>query len=252
MTRPLVPLLLALALAPGCAPGPDTALPRQGITTGITMAHVATLALGVALGEDTGCADPIVGCTDFPCEQQVELELGPGCPMHLVGDPEGSFTIEVNMIADDRVELDYDDLDIGIGGIPAVSVSTADLDLTIGDEGTLGVDFDSSDVTAFDQGVAGVHQADWHIDVDTNDTLGDITDDVLTLTGDQEEIGTIEVLLFDAEDVVVDPSCNRNPIAGTGTVQEVSSLSPERFNLTFGPDCDGTFDFGNGRKDLGF
>jgi hypothetical protein len=40
--------------------------------------------------------------------------------------------------------------------------------------------------------------------------------------------------------VVVDPSCGTNPIAGSGTITEVSGFIPTIENLAFHTTCDGT------------
>jgi hypothetical protein len=238
--------ILGLWLLGGCIGGPDPTQVELGLRTAVSVAHITSLGLAAAEGLDSGCGDPVTVCGTFPCEQEVTLELDEDCPVPLLGPGDGTITVTVAFSAADTARVDYAAQGVSIGGSPLVAVSAADLEAFRSDEGILYIDYSSSEVDVFDQSIAGIQAADWEVRVDTAGTPEDASDDSLTLSGRQEDIETTNINTFRAESVVVERSCDRNPIAGSGDLSDTGLLSLGSWDVAFHAECDGRADLGSG------
>ena len=84
-------------------------------------------------------------------------------------------------------------------------------------------------------------QSSWTVEVDGAATPEDPSDDIFTISGVDQGVST-QVSQISASGVVIDPSCRKNPIAGTATVQKVSGFSIVNATVRFHQACDGKAD----------
>jgi hypothetical protein len=88
-------------------------------------------------------------------------------------------------------------------------------------------------------------QSAWAVNVDTRGTA-DPSDDVYTVNGSQQGAGSTGEGQVAVTGAVLDPSCRRNPIAGSATVQQVGTGGGlgaiQEDYVTFHSACDGNAD----------
>jgi hypothetical protein len=237
------PLVL---LATGCSTEPDPSTLELGLGRASAVGRVASLGLLAGSGVDAGCGTPAPACDAFPCEVAVTLVLGEACPIPLLGVGEGSILVDVRWAGPDEATVDYDATGVSVLGEPFLTVVAANLHAARdGDE--IRVDFAASDTELFEESIVGVDSTSWEVAIALGGTPADPSDDVFTVEGAQEAIETTDIRTFDATDVVIEPGCPRNPVAGTGRIVDTGGVGLGSWDVSFHPACDGTADFTSGR-----
>jgi hypothetical protein len=96
---------------------------------------------------------------------------------------------------------------------------------------------------------AALTQAAWVVDVDTRGTLADLSDDVITISGGNQDLfgssapapaaGATQVAIAN---VVFPSDCHRNPNTGIAVVQQIGTGGGGLLFLDFHSRCDGRAD----------
>ena len=125
-----------------------------------------------------------------------------------------------------------------------------DGELLVAEMGAVFIDYDIGGTTTVDFASAGIEVSedfsDWGIDVaawdvviDHNDTRGNTHDDLYTINGSGLEVHNLDMRSTALVDVVVDGSCDQNPISGTGTLEEIAGPRSRELTVEFRDVCDG-------------
>lgn len=244
--RRLAPLLFAATLCVGCIQQQVTPV-EVALGSAAPTAHAASCAMAAVAHDVVDCVQLLQECTTYPCDAEVEIEVGGDCPLPLAGDADGAITVTGTWTSADEAtlaasfaEIDVDGRGLAVIEAGAVTVSTAG--------GYTTVNYSDADIVLSDTRDPFVGASAWHVEVDHDGTPEDPADDIYTLDG-------ASVVLVDSKNkdvildgVVLDPACRRNPIAGDGTLISISGARIETYDLSFHDACDGTMDVQKGRN----
>jgi hypothetical protein len=191
-------------------------------------------------GTATGCTMVTTSCTTYPCTTgAVTVTLGTGCPLPLGGTGSGSVTVTGNWSNADTAVLSQTyavafpqtNQALPIVSVSQVSAARSGNLLTIGYTDT-NVVATLAGMAYFDAG--GI----WNIVVDTKGTA-DPSDDVFTMNASRSFSSASYEETSSINNVVLDPSCRQNPIAGTGQDSTLSSTMQTSTSVNFHATCDG-------------
>jgi hypothetical protein len=223
---------------------------EEVLQTAVGAAYASTLAMAAVEGTVASCVDVISGCTTEGCPFRVEIEVGAGCPIPLA-EREGSGLLVVGgvwMSSDTAMMLaTYNELALGptsewfVTEIGAMTVTRtgSDLVVTYAQQGVAVLD-------GYNSASAQLHQHVWVPQVDTANTLEDVTDDTYVVPGarpeagsDADGAGVLQLVITAAE---VTPQCRRNPTAGMAIMQQVEAgknTGTSTTTIGFHDRCDG-------------
>jgi hypothetical protein len=254
----IIMALSSACLAAGCFGGPSADL--TGLATALVAAssigHAASLTVGSMASGGVVCAGRTT-CPSYPCNASTSVTLGPQCPLPLGGvgsgtvvvtsvwSAEGTGTLNETFVGDGVAEGK-----IALSQAEGVSVKDPTMSSTI----TVAYVGQSVSV-AGSQTLAA--QSAWAVSVDTKGTV-DPSDDVYTVNGSTQGAGTSGDGQIAVTGAVFDPSCRRNPVAGTATIQQVGTSGGlggiQEGLVSFHAACDGNVDvagtFGKGSAPL--
>jgi hypothetical protein len=223
---------------PGSNNSDGTKALQSGLAAGVSIGQVSSLAMQ-AIAMATTCAQVATACAGFPCDGAVNVNYGSGCPLPLGGQATGQVHVTGNWSNAMQATLSDTFVAVKAGNKSDVVVDAKSL--TVSKSGqiiTVTYDFQNVNLAS---GVDTVGQSSWTVTIDLNNTPGDPSDDKYTVTGANQGVST-GVSQLSVSNVVVDPSCQKNPVSGTATVQNVSAFNLEDDILNFHSACDGKAD----------
>lgn len=206
--------------------------------TAVPLAYAASLAMAAMAGNDIPCVSVTTSCDNPPCQGEVTVALNDSCvlPLGSVGNGyilvTGTWndTDDANLTAVFQgATIDGQDLMVRQGAFAAV-MSGGVLTMTYADQ----------DVEVTGVNAASISQGAWTAEVDNQGTVLDVSDDVMTIYGAREYVGTSGIATVTLTDVVWSPSCFANPTSGEALVLAVGEGSPSE--LGFHSACDGEVD----------
>ena len=232
---------VVMVLAGGCGiAGADNDLRvlEVSIASAATLGQSSALALEAMSGSGSvQCATVVSGCEAYPCDGEVRIDYGGGCPLPLGGEAVGSTTVTGSWSAEDQATLDFTFTDVRVGDRGSVLASAT----TIGasrSEGITTVEFTGS--SAVTRGaVAVAASSSWDVVVNDSGTPDDPADDSYTIDGTSAAAGGASARAVTVDQALVTPDCRRNPVAGTARVTE-SGLNVRTDEITFLASCEGT------------
>jgi hypothetical protein len=230
------------ACGAGDNPLRETAL---GISTAAAIGRSVQLGLDAVSGAQVaGCVQVTQACSTYPCDGAATLSLGGGCPLPLGGAAAGTVTVmgRFTSSTDATFSATFADVTAGAEAKPialanVTTVSARRSGNTVEVKYTGSTAAARAGLTAASIGAA----SSWTIDVDTRGTP-DPTDDLFTIdsssaSGSAGLGASAKAATLDR--VIVDPSCALNPIAGEGSITEVSGFIPRIDKIAFHAECDG-------------
>jgi hypothetical protein len=244
-TLPLALLCLSLVLPTACE-DPDFSPVEEVLGTAIPTAFAATAAMAAVSEGGFPCVGGGVGCATFPCFQEFIVVMGEECAFPLGDNADGQVGIEGTWTGPDQATLAAVFADLQVDGRSLVILEMALMNASRhGDEIT--VAYVEEDVLALSEGDDGesraeVKQSAWTVNVATNGTPGDTADDVLTISGSKQQVVGEAITQVAVANAVMAPSCRKNPVEGTATIQDVEGVAPDSLTLLFHEECDGKVD----------
>jgi hypothetical protein len=239
-------LLALLVCAAGCSFGTgsaDLSSLEVALVAGSSIGHAASIA-AASMGGATACATVTQACSTDPCSGATSVSLRDACPLPLGGVGSGSVVVGGTWTTpDDATLMMMFGVAIGEDQVAlrqAVGVSVKSTSTSTG-TGTRTVAYAGQDVMV-DSGATLAAQSSWTVSVDDKGTPGDPADDVFTLTGAQQGAGTGQSGQVTLTEVVLDPSCRKNPVSGDAIIQQVGTSSIEQDHVHFHAACDGKAD----------
>ena len=238
---------MGMLLAMGCNPtvSVDVEPVEMSIGAASPAAHTAALAMAAMAGDMAHCARVIEHCAgQYPCEGEVEIELGPACPMPLGAEGHGLVTVHGTWHAEDEATLGASFTNVDVGGRALVVVEASNLvaHWSPRGDGRAWVSFNDSDVEVSAWSGVSVGSSDWHVEIDLAGTPDDPSDDIYVMDGNASIVHNTTVRDISLDHVVIDPACSLNPIAGHGELVDVGILDVTVVDLSFHEHCDGTMD----------
>lgn len=233
----------------GCRPDPVvevTAEPVEEILeTAVGAAYAARQSLdAMESGQVSPCVQVAQGCTNVGCNFDVELDVGPECPMPMTT---GSGVLVVAGVYSDAdtavIGATYTDLHVGDELWFVYEIAT--MVVTRGNDDTLTIAYAQQDVqtvSGVDVASARLAQHAWVVTEDPDGTLN-VSGGVQDASAGEATAGVRQVALAAAE---VSPTCARNPVSGIATMQyahaDGADAATSTTTLSFHPECDGTVD----------
>ena len=233
---------IGLCLVGGCglAGGNNDIRPVEvGLASAVTIGQAAQIALSaMSTSGEVRCATVVTQCADYPCEGEVLITYGSGCPMPLGGEAVGSTTVTGTWSSENQAALDLTFTDVEIDGRGTIVASATTIEASQAD-GVTTLEFTAANAQTRGLGtVAGATT----IDVTVNDsgTPEDPSDDSFTVdtTVAGASAGAANTLRID--EVLISPDCRRNPVAGEASIVEAGVTNIRTDDITFHSSCDGT------------
>ena len=210
------------------------------IAAAVTLGQSASIALEAMSGTgEVQCATVVSACADtYPCEGEVRIDYGAGCPLPLGGEAIGVTTVTGTWMSATEASLDLTFTDVQVGERGGVLASATTIDAERSAEGITTVSYTGSAASA--RGVVSVAAgSSWDVVVDDSGTAGDPSDDVYTIDGSSAVAGGASARAITVDQALVTPDCRRNPVGGTASVTE-SGLNVRTDDITFVASCEGT------------
>jgi hypothetical protein len=237
-------LLLSTMVCAGCFGTGDADLSpiETALVAGSSIGHSASMT-AAAMDAPVACVNVTQPCgAAYPCDCVAAVTLGDACPLPLGGVGNGEVAVSGSWAATDMATLG---MMLGIGVSDGkIAVSQA-LGVKVSTQtGHQLVAYVGQDVSVTN-GATLAAQSSWTVDVDERMTPGDPSDDVYTIDGGQQGIsagGGADVAQVTLTSVLLDPSCRKNPVSGSGIIQQVGTSSLEEVHVAFHAKCDGKAD----------
>jgi hypothetical protein len=216
---------------------------QSGLAAAVSLGQTSSLAMQ-AMTSSTTCASVTTACPTFPCNNgAVTIDYGSGCPLPLGGAATGQVNVSGSWMS--AMSATLSDTFVGVMAGNKSDVVVNAKNLTVSRSGQIiTVSYNLQDVNVA-SGVENFGQSSWTVTVDIGTTPGDPSDDKYTITGGNQGVST-GISQLSVSNVMVDPSCQKNPVSGTATVQNVSAFNLEDDVLTFHSTCDGKADNSTG------
>ncbi len=235
--------LLALA---GCistgGSGIDLKPMEQAISQGSELSLVLFKAMNaISTSAPVACTQVTQACAAFPCANgTVTVTLSSDCPFVLGGVGSGSVSVMGQWSSATSATLSSTFASVKIGTTESVVASTTSVSVS-GDT----VTYTGQNVNV--NGSSEVSsQSSWTL------TQNSPSAGALTIAGSDQAAGGSATGQLTVSDVVLDPSCTKNPVSGTVTIQSVGGLSIQQATVTFHSTCDGKADVGGTQESLTF
>jgi hypothetical protein len=224
---------------------------QSGIAAAVTLGQTSSIAMQGMASSTAVCAAVKTACSaTYPCNGDVTVTYGSGCPLPLGGDASGTVEVTGSWQSQNGATLTDTFVGVQAGSRSTVVVNASDLTVTRSTNAAeVRYTWQNVNVQSGVSTLSG--QSSWTVDIDQNMTPDDPSDDIYHITGaDQGVSGQVEQI--SANGIVVDPSCRKNPIAGSATVQKVSATSIVQATVTFHSACDGKADSNGSSVTLDF
>jgi hypothetical protein len=221
-----------------CSPNSSDIRPLQsGIAAAVSLGQTSTLAMEAIANGVAVCTSVKTACANYPCNGAVTISFGGSCPLPLGGEASGSVDVSGSWQSQDSARLTDTFTSVKVGNRSSVMVNASNLTVTRSTNST-SVRYTWQDVQV-QSGVSTLSgQSSWTVDVDQAMTPGDPSDDIYTITGTDQGVSS-QVSQISASNVVVKPSCRKNPVGGSATIQKVSTVSIVQSTVRFHDACDG-------------
>lgn len=229
---------LSFLMAVGCG-GSQSDLQSLEVAMGAAAAigQSAVLANGAVNGTVT-CAAVNPACTSFPCTTTVTVTLGSGCPVPLGGEGSGTVTVSGTWQSADQATVTSEFAGARVGTRNLVVAQTRSYSVERSGD-TVTASYTGQDVQVRGA-VALAAQSNWTVVVNTAGTPDEPADDTYTINGTQQSAGGTSVAQLNVRNAVLDPTCRRNPVSGSATIQQVSVTRIRQEAVDFQSTCDGT------------
>ena len=220
-------------------------------------AHAASVAMAAMAGDVAKCARVLEHCDGhYPCMGQVEVEIGPECPLPLGGSGEGIVVVEGTWHSphEATVGASFTNVEVGGCGLVLVEASNVLIHWDPYGDGETWVSFSDADVEVSAWRGVLVSSSDFDVVIEHNDTPDDPSDDAYVVDGSSVLVHNTTTRTLDLRHVIMDPACRLNPIAGSGELVEVGLMSVSVVDVTFHDTCDGEVEVhgSHGRETLPF
>ncbi len=248
----LVAVLMAtLVFLPGCRDndrqspsGPISCEVNVGpveeiLGTAVPLAYAATVAMAAMAGNDMPCVAVTMSCASPPCSGSVTVTLDDDCVLPLGSVGNGTIIVSGNWTSDSEAVLTAVYQGVTIGGQDLFVRQGAFAATAEGD--TITMTYADQDVEVMSSTDASIDQSAYTIQVATNGTLANTTDDVMVINGAREYVATSGIGDVALTDVEMSGSCSANPTDGAAMIYEVGTSSPATV-LSFHSTCDGEAD----------
>jgi hypothetical protein len=220
-----------------------------GLTTAASVGRVSALAMDAIKGPATACATVKTACTTYPCTAgAVTIALGSGCPLPLGGTSSGTVNVTGTWQSVDQATLAHTfvNTQVTAQNNKALAVASVTQVSAQRSASAISVKYTGANAVAAASGSAAAIGASdsWTVSVDTKGTA-DPADDVVTVNATSASGGAgigATARVATITDVVLDPSCQLNPISGSADLTEVSGgliPIPTILKIKFHAACDG-------------
>lgn len=255
MKKTLFVSLVALAFTGACGNQDSINEVQYGLTSAAAVGRAASISMEAIKGTSSVCATVKTGCTTYSCNGAVTVNLGSQCPLPLGGDASGSVEVTGMFSSVDQATLSQTFAGARINGLDKELAVASVTQLSSSRSGNIiSVKYTAANATAGASGssLAVGGSATWDVQVDTKGTP-DPADDRFTIKVSSASasggLGT-SARVVDVDDVVLDPSCRSNPIAGTAEITEVKGFIPKIIKIQFHAACDGKAEINGNSEDL--
>jgi hypothetical protein len=222
----------------GCSPSSTDIKPLQsGLAAAVSLGQSSTLAME-AMVSTAVCASVTSGCSSYPCTSgAVTVTYGSGCPLPLGGEASGTVQVSGSWQSDSSATLADTFVGVQAGKRSTVVVNASNLTVTRAmNDVSLRYTWQNVNVQSGIETLSA--QSSWTVDVDLGMTPDDPSDDTYTIAGTDQGVSG-QVSQISANGVVVKPSCRLNPVAGSATIQKVSTVTIVQATVNFHSVCDG-------------
>lgn len=235
-------LATCLALASGCglAGGNNDLRPLEvSLASATTLGQSAAIALSAMRGSgEVTCAAITRGCTEYPCEGEVLITYGPGCPLPLGGEAIGVTTVTGTWSTASSAQLDFTFTDVRVGERGTVLAGATTIEASQL-EGITTLEYTGSNASVRG-GVALAAASVWDVEVNDSGTPGDPSDDSYVVDGSSTAAGGVAGGSIGVEQALITADCRRNPIAGEASVTEGGITNIRTDEIVFLSSCEGT------------
>ena len=233
-------LYIGVLLAGCSASSADLRPLDAAIGAAVSLGAGSSIAM-TAMTTSIQCASVKAACSSsYPCSGEVSVALGAGCPLPLGGEASGTVDVMGSWHSADSASLSNTFVGASAGTKTVAVVNATNLTVSQA-AGSVSVRYTWQNVNVKSGASTLGAQSSWTVDVDLNGTPGDPSDDSYTISGtDQGVSGSVSQL--SATGVVVQPACRLNPVAGSATIQKVSTFDIEQSTVNFHAACDGKAD----------
>ncbi len=232
---------IGLCLVGGCgiAGGNNDLRPTEvSLASAATLGQAAQIALSAMSGSGSvQCANVVTSCADYPCEGEVQITYGAGCPLPLGGEAIGTTTVTGTWMSGEEASLDFTFTDVRVGDRGAVVASATTIDASRNGQITT-IEFTGSRAVARG-GVALAGATVWDVMIDDMGTPDDPSDDSYTIDGSNTAAGGVSATVISVDMVVLTAECRANPVAGEVRITESGLTNIRTDTLTFHAACDG-------------
>lgn len=243
MQNRLVVVVFGLGLV-ACSSSNPLREPAQGIASAALTGRGVSLALSAIAGTPAACVQVTQACTSFPCSGAATVTLDGSCTLPLGGAATGQISVTGSWSSASSASVSAQFIDVkAAADKDAVALAAVTSITASWSESSVTVSYVGSNAQArAGLGAAAIGgTSTWDVAVDTKGTA-DPSDDVLIVDSTQASgsagLGaSAKTVSFDA--VTLDPSCTENPIAGSGSITEVSTFIPKITKIEFHAACDG-------------
>jgi hypothetical protein len=250
-------LILSIATA-GCKDPffkPSVRPIERALGATIPVGYAATLAMSAFQGHPTQCVNFSTDCAEPPCGGLVNIMVNQDCPLPLSENAEGMITVtgaltsaDTGLFAAVFSEVSEGNRKLMLQKVKAFVVTRFNMNRSDPDaeDSNIKVIMYDLDIELTPPETMDVGQAMYLIDVDTNKTPGDPSDDYMTINGvrqgaqkQQTTAGASQTVLAQ---VGMNPKCRKNPVMGFGIIEsaDTSRIADNGITmLAFTPNCTG-------------
>lgn len=238
--------LFALAAAlgiGGCGGGNPLHETALGISAATSVGRGAELAFSAMTGTTIACVQVTTACTTYPCDSSATVTLGNGCGLPLGGNATGTMVMAGHFDSAESASFTATFTNVTVDNTKPIALASVS-DVTASKSGgALTVTYAGENAVARSSvGGASIGAASsWTIAVDDKGN-SDPADDSFSIQASSASgaagVGA-SAKAATLTNVVVDPSCAKNPIGGSGSITEVSTFIPTIEKISFHSACDG-------------
>jgi hypothetical protein len=229
----------------GTYDSPSVAPVEEVIGTAAPIGYAVTLAMAAAAGTVVPCVSGTFQCA-FPCTSSIDISVSTSCALPIGDSATGTVHVAGSFTSANDAVLTAVFTGVTSRGNRHLLVTSVTTLAAHRSGDTITIAYTDQNVTLGRVRGVSVSTSAWAVKVNTNGTLGDLSDDQITVSGNRTEVEGINVISVTLAGVEIGPACRRNPVDGTATIEAIAGLHSGTAVLSFHGTCDARVDISGG------